>query len=404
MTTPAALSTLPPSNASDAGGDPGHGAGAPLTIAHVATPAAVGGLESALLLLASAQARAGHRVHVLPTLLRPDAAAPWVERLRGAGVEVTPILGRGRNYLGEVRRLAERFERLRPAIVHTHGYRSDILGLLAARRAGVPTVTTLHGFVGGDRKARLYEWVQRRAVRRFDAVIAVSASMAGALTSRGLRSDRLHVVPNAFASLEEPLSRADARRALDVPPDGFRAGWIGRLSPEKGVDVAVAALADETLAGAELSVIGDGAEGAAARALAERLGVAGRVTWHGAMAGAARFVRAFDVLVLSSRTEGTPITIFEAMAAGVPIVATRVGGVPDVLRDAEARLVAPERPDELAAAIADVHANPAAAARRAAAARARLDTHYALGPWVERHLAIYRAVARQATGAAAPRS
>ena len=391
-------------NASVAPASPAHPPGTSArparSVAHVVTPAAVGGLESALLLLAAGQARAGLRVHVLPTLLRPDASARWVDRLREAGVEVTPILGRGRDYLGEARRLTELCRGLAPSVVHTHGHRSDVLGLLAARRAGIPAVTTLHGFVGGDWKMRVYEWLQRRAVRRSDAVVAVSRSMAQALSRRGLREDRLHVVPNAFSVVDPPLAREAARDALNVPRDGFRIGWIGRLSHEKGVDVAVAALADPRLAGAQLSVIGDGQEKHPVRALAERLGVSDRLTWHGALPAAARYVRAFDVLLLSSRTEGTPIVLFEAMSAGVPIVAARVGGVPDMLGPNEALLVPAERPAELAAAVAAVQSDPSAAASRARAARERLDRDYAMEPWVERYTSVYSAVARTPAGTA----
>ena len=112
----------------------------------------------------------------------------------------------------------------------------------------------------------------------------------------------------------------------------------------------------------------------------------------GQIADAARLIPAFDVLVLSSRTEGTPIVLFEAMAARVPVVATAVGGVPDVVGEREALLVPPDRPDALARAIASVREDPGSARARAAAAATRLATEYAVGPWVERYAAVYRGV------------
>ena len=110
------------------------------------------------------------------------------------------------------------------------------------------------------------------------------------------------------------------------------------------------------------------------------------------MPDAAGLLRAVDVVVLSSRTEGTPIVLFEAMAASVPIVAAAVGGVPDVLSGAEALLVEPENADALAAAIRAVRAEPDAAARRAHAAHTRLLSQYDVDPWLSRYETIYRAL------------
>lgn len=114
------------------------------------------------------------------------------------------------------------------------------------------------------------------------------------------------------------------------------------------------------------------------------------------MPGAERLFRAFDALVLSSRTEGTPIVLFEAMAAGVPIVATRVGGVPDMLSPREAELVPSGDPAALAAAIRGIHRDPGAAAAKARVARERLCREFQAEPWIERYEAVYRAALARA--------
>jgi glycosyltransferase involved in cell wall biosynthesis len=264
-------------------------------------------------------------------------------------------------------------------VVHTHGYRTDVIDASAARRSKLPTVTTVHGFTGvGGWRGRVYEYLQRRAFRRFDAVVAVSRPLVTLLRNAGVSADRVHMIPNAYAP-GEFIARDDARRSLGLG-DGFIAGWIGRLSQEKAPDVFVAALdlVDGAIAGA---IIGSGRE-------APRHSP--RVILLGQIADAARMMKAFDVLVLSSRTEGTPMVLFEAMAAQVPVVATAVGGIPDVVSDNEALLVPPERPDALARAIEAVRDDPAAARTRAEAAAKRLSTEYAVGPWVERYAAVYR--------------
>lgn len=141
-------------------------------------------------------------------------------------------------------------------------------------------------------------------------------------------------------------------------------------------------------------MVGDGPDLARARALAVRLDVAARITWPGLVPGAGRLLPAFDVFVLSSRTEGTPIVLLEAIAAGVPVVATRVGGVPDVVGPAEALLVPSDDPGALAAAVRAVRADPDSAAVRVAAARRRLGAEFAEPSWLDRYETVYRALLR----------
>jgi glycosyltransferase involved in cell wall biosynthesis len=147
--------------------------------------------------------------------------------------------------------------------------------------------------------------------------------------------------------------------------------------------------------------MGNGREQRSLAARARRLGVERLVRWHGTVPDAGRHFAAFDVFVLSSRTEGTPIVLFEAMAAGVPIVATRVGGVPDVVSTTEAALVAPDDPFALAVAIRAAYCDPAAGRERAERARARLHRDFTTPPWLERYVAIYRLVSRAVSAASA---
>jgi glycosyltransferase involved in cell wall biosynthesis len=124
------------------------------------------------------------------------------------------------------------------------------------------------------------------------------------------------------------------------------------------------------------------------------------VQWHGLVPDAADLYPAFDAWVLSSRTEGTPIALLEAMAARVPVVATAVGGVPDVVGPAEALLVPPEQPRALAAAVASILTDPAQAALRAEAAYQRVTEAYSPGAWLDAHVALYRTLVLASAGAA----
>jgi glycosyltransferase involved in cell wall biosynthesis len=189
------------------------------------------------------------------------------------------------------------------------------------------------------------------------------------------------------------LSREDARASLGVSAEGLRVGWVGRLTAEKGPDVMVEAAARLTDPRAAVSMLGVGAERERLGARARDLGLGDRLTFHGIVPRAARLMRAFDVLALSSRTEGTPIVLFEALAAGVPVVATSVGGVPDVVSPGEALLVPPDDPAALADAIRRVVSDPAAAAARARAGAARLAAAFGVEPWLDAYEEIYRQVA-----------
>jgi glycosyltransferase involved in cell wall biosynthesis len=284
-------------------------------------------------------------------------------------------------------------------VVHSHGYRTDVVDGGSVRRLGIPTVSTAHGFTDGGWRNRLYEWVQVAALRRFDAVVAVSRPVAARLLSRGLKPERTYIVPNAWSEILAPHPRAVARAVLGVSDERFLVGWVGRMTHEKGLDVLIEALACLRDLPIWASAVGQGPECVAAKARAQSLGLAGRVRWGGLVPQASRFFTAFDVFVLSSRTEGVPIVLFEAMAAGVPIVATRVGGVPDVLTAADAVLLPPDNPAALAEAIRSVYTDPDTARLRASAAQRKLGEKFGLLPW----LGAYEAIYRQCGMTAAPR-
>lgn len=364
------------------------------SVLHVLAPAPVGGLERVVETLAHGQRGRGLDVGVV-AVVEPDGDEhPFVGRLRAASVPVEALEVPHRSYLRETRALASVFRRHEADLVHTHGYRADVLAAGVARRLGLATVSTVHGFTGGGWKNRFYEWLQRRSLARMDAVAAVSRRLGRELRDDGVAEGRLHVVRNAWSQGDgRPLDRGAARERLGLDPDGFVVGWVGRLSREKGADVlvrAAARLGDDPVT---FSLLGEGPERERLEALAAELGVVGRLRLHGLVPEAAEVYPAFDAFALSSRTEGTPVSLFEAMEARVPIVATRVGGVPDVVRhDREALLVPPEDPPALAAALREVRHDSEAARERARRAGRRLEEEFAVEPWLDRYQEIYRKV------------
>ena len=367
------------------------GHGQPLRVLHVMAPARAGGLESVVVQLTTGLRVRGHAVEVA-TVLTPgtEQGHPVVAALREHGVPVHVLVSGPRDYLGERRAVRDLMRRLDARLLHTHGYRADAVLGDVARRDGRAHVMTLHGFVGGSRRGRFYEWLQVQAARFASGVVAVSTPIEQRLQAHGITRN-VQLVRNAVAPPPNALTRVQAREALHLPADGVLVGWVGRVSREKGPDVFVEALSrtDPTVHGV---MIGDGPELEASKRRAQQLGIADRMHFCGMVPSASRHLAAFDAVALTSRTEGTPMILLETMWARVPIVATAVGGVPDVLSAREAILCESGDVQGIADAVTDIVMRPADAAARAAAANARVASEYAFERWLDKHEALYRRV------------
>lgn len=365
--------------------------GGPLKVVHILAPARFGGLESVVHTLATGQQRAGHHVTVVGVFTGTPAGHPfWSSIDASAGLRAIPIVVSARDYVRERRAVRAILQDTAPDVLHTHGYRPDVLAAPQARREGVATVTTVHGFSGGSMKNRLYEWLQRRAFRTFDGVVAVSARLGEELVGTGVPADIVSSVPNAWSLPGAPLSRYAARQRLQLPQDVPVIGWVGRMNQAKAPDVMLEAFASVEDSRPLLSLVGDGPLRPSLELRVGREAAGSRVRWHGEVSQAGRLLPAFDALAITSRTEGTPMVLLEAMAAGVPIVTTAVGGIPAVVSSSEAVLVEPGDAQGIARALDVIVAGDPSAHERAQAARARLDRDFAVEPWVERYDEIYR--------------
>jgi glycosyltransferase involved in cell wall biosynthesis len=368
------------------------GVGAPdtlLRVMHVAAPGPTGGLESVIVQLSAGLRARGHDVRVAAVLLPgTDEAHPFLEMLAREGVPAHPVLVRGREYRAERRAVRALMLAHEVQVLHTHGYRPDVLHGSVAHALGRVQVSTLHGFVGGTWRGRFYEWLQVRMARRADRVVAVSAPIAERLAGAGITGN-VELVRNAVAPCRDALSREEARRALGLPLEGFLVGWVGRVSSEKGPDLFVEALV-RTNAAIHGVIVGDGPELPSARTLAVVRGIAARLHTVGLVPQASRYLAAFDALALTSRTEGTPMILLEAMWAGVPIVATAVGGVPQVLSSSEATLVPPGDAAAVAAALDRYWRDRPLRDRLAADARAYVAAAFGVDEWIGQHERLYR--------------
>jgi glycosyltransferase involved in cell wall biosynthesis len=367
-----------------------------LSIVHLCTPAQVGGLESVVTGLSRGLAERGHSVTLVAVVRRAEEAASLFGSLEGGSVNTIAVDVPHRAYLREIGRVAGILDALRPDVLHSHGYRADLLHGARARRKGIATVSTLHGYSNLGGLMRLYPYLQLRAMRQFDAVVAVSLPLVDLVANRGVPRERIHHIRNAWSPPKAPLARSDARRVLDLPDSGtIVIGWVGRLSPVKGADVFLRSLPGLLDASHIACVVGDGPERPALEALAKDLGIRDHLRWAGSVPEASRLFSAFDVLALSSRSEGSPMVLIEAMGQGVPVVATLVGGVPELIDgDDEAWLVPPEAPDMLRDALHACLSDPSQAAARAQRAQARIERELDMTSWVRLHENAYEAARR----------
>lgn len=362
----------------------------PLRILQVTAPAPTGGLESVVLQLSRGLRQRGHDVHVAAVLTPgTEQHHPFIEALHDLEIPVHVILVRGRAYLSE-RRAVERLARsLASGVLHTHGYRADILHGASARATGARHVMTLHGFVSGNWRDRLYEHLQLRAARSADSVIAVSQPIVETLHAAGTRYN-VRLIRNALGAAHGPYSRVEARERLGLPRDLALVGWVGRLSEEKGPDLFVRALA-VSASQVHGVIVGDGPMRESVAHLSAELGVKHRLHIIGSVAQANRYFGAFDALAMTSRTEGTPMVMLEAMSAGVPVITTMVGGIPDVVSEADAWCCPPGDVHALASSFtAAVQESPLRAAR-IARALATVAERFNAERWLNDHLQVYTA-------------
>ncbi len=317
----------------------------------------IGGPERQVLGLADALA-ADHET-VFLSFAERGLCRPLLAEARQRGFETVQLQENAPHVRRAAREIADHLTRLGADVLCCNGYKPDVIGWRAARRAGVPVVAISHGWTAATLKVRFNELIDRLVLRWIDCIVCVSAAQAQRVRHAGIAPERIAVIRNAVCTepfdQPDPLYRPLMQSWFDRPRKHIIAA-AGRLSPEKGPDqfLAAAGLLIEQDTDAGFILFGDGPlRPTLERQIAER-GLSGAFVLAGFRADVQRFLPCADLAVLSSWTEGLPVIVLEALAAGVPVVATAVGGTPEVVADGvNGYLVPPGDPTALAQRIRD---------------------------------------------------
>jgi glycosyltransferase involved in cell wall biosynthesis len=360
-----------------------------VNIAHVLTSFHVGGGERVALDLAGGQAAAGHQVTVVSLEEPPDG--PLAGAFSERGVAVERLWKRPGFDATLVLRLAALFRRRAAGVIHLHNRLPMIYGAPAGRLAGAVVVLTRHG---AGASATKEAWLLRGAARLLHAYVAVSPEIGDLERERGYCPPaKISVIENGiqldrFDRASE--RRRAARESLGIPADAWVVGSVGRFAPEKNYPFLVRAAAPLLGPGARLVIVGDGPEMPAIRREVDARGVAPFVCLPGMRSDVADLMAALDVFVMSSKTEGLPLAALEAMATGLPVVATAVGGLPNLIIEGDNGFLVPSDDDAaLTARLTALRDDPAPGRAVGERARTRTREVYSGERMVRRYLELY---------------
>jgi glycosyltransferase involved in cell wall biosynthesis len=295
--------------------------------------------------------------------------------------------------------LSARLKELGADVLFCHGYKANLVGRWAARRAGIPVVAVSRGWTGESRKVRLYEAFDRLVLRGMDRVVCVSGAQAAKVWQAGISAERVVVIANAVRDCRfkaDPAARGELEGLFQRPPRRLVAA-AGRLSPEKGFATLVEAAARIEDRSIGFVLFGEGMLRPDLERQIDRLGLRERFILAGHRTDLDRLLPALDLLVLPSFTEGMPNVVLEALAAGVPVVATKVGGTPEVLTGSCGRLVPPGDPAALAVGVLDVLMDEARRRRMGQRGQERVRKHFTFDTQAEHYLGLLKELVKDAS-------
>ena len=361
-------------------------------------------------LAAGLESRGYHTTLVAGSLARGEDSMAFLAERLGVSVVSVPEIQREISALHDARsafQVAEIMRETRPHILHTHTAKAGAIARAAAVLAGDarPSVVvhTFHGHVlkgyFGPLRTAFFRQVERTLAHASDALVAVSPEVRDDLVQLGVAPAEKFVVVRLGIPLAERLddesAAVDYRQLYGIPQDAFVVGWVGRMTGVKDSGAVLRTVGALRARGvnAVVCMVGDGPDREPLEQLAHELGIARACYFAGYQPDVGGFYRLFDAFFLPSVNEGTPVSAIEALATGTPVVANRVGGVPDVVRDGvDGYLVEPGDVEGAAERLDLLARDPALRERLGAAGRERVRARYAVTRLVDDVDRLYRAL------------
>lgn len=354
--------------------------GSRLHVGHLTASPFYGGPERQMLGLACASS--AYLSTTFLCLMEGGKAEPFVKQIENCGLSAVRLEHNSPNLPGMVLEVARAIRSSGCDVLCTHGYKADVIGCVSARLAGVPLIVVSRGWTGATFKVRMYERLDRIIHRRADRVVCVSEGQAQKVRKIGVAEYRLTTICNAVSTsrfaIADPADGA-AVRSLFPRPIGKVVMAVGRLSPEKGFDqfIQAAGIVCRQRDDVGFALIGDGPLSEVLRAQISDLGLSERIVLAGFREDVDQLLPYAACLVQSSHTEGMPNVVLEAMAAAIPVVATAVGGTPELVADGVTGWLVPAAdPRAIANRVLRVLATATMGSSMGIAARQRVAEHF----------------------------
>jgi len=319
------------------------------------------------------------------------------ERAAAAGAPLLSVPDRGLKDFGVYRRLLKICKQEKVTIWHGHDYKSNFIGLLLSRFHPMRLVTTVHGWVKFTKKTPLYYWVDKRCLRQYERIICVSDDLYDTCLQAGVDASRCQIIHNAIdcAAYRRTLNIAEAREKAGLPASGLLIGAVGRLSAEKGFDNLIRSISrlatkDNEDQETHLAIAGEGDARRQLQHLIQSQPYPDRFHLLGHRNDVTTLFQAMDIFALSSLREGLPNVLLEAMALEVPVIATRIAGIPKLVLDGHnGLLVDPGDEDALTNALKTLIDSPELRNRYAQAGQNTIEQSFGFVQRMEKMASVY---------------